>query len=194
MATSVRVHTANDFLGSLTALMNVIDDALAAAFRRELGDDFSMSRYLILRVIARTRSARVADLAAYLNVSTAAVSKRVERLVRDRLVERVAIERDRRARSLCLTGAGEALLARYEAIHEKAVREVFAKQSAETLACGAILLDHLSMDIMRPQSERSVCLRCGVHMRDTCLLRQVPAVVCRGRLRTMKLPGGEESP
>jgi hypothetical protein len=106
-------------------------------------------------------------------VSNAAASKAVDRLVRRGLVRRTEAAADRRAVELSLTPEGRTLLAQYEAATNQVLKDVFGSLPQDKLQETAAFLDDLSTRMVKEgRTREGICLRCGIHFRDRCLLRQ----------------------
>jgi len=179
-----RVQQVADFLASINILSNTVSELLVERFRDEFGSTLTMSQYKLLRMIRHTDAERISDVAVYLGVSTAAASKAVERLVRRDLMYRAHLAGDRRANSLQLTSQGRVLLSRYEGIHRRLLAEIFPDCRPQTFSQTTDLLDRLSIGILnKPGQAPELCLRCGVYLRDRCLLRSVPSRICHSHLR-----------
>lgn len=99
--------------------------------------DTTLPRFDVMAALDRHRDGlRMSDLSAKLRVSNGNVTGIVERLVQDGLVERAALEGDRRAFRVRLTAAGRARFAEMAADHEAWVDEAlsgFDPQEVETL-------------------------------------------------------------
>jgi DNA-binding MarR family transcriptional regulator len=88
-----------------TELWNAVDLALRAEH------EVSLAQYTPLEVIAATDGCRVRDLVSILHITVGGASKVVDRLETTGYVERHADPHDRRSAVLCVTAAGQRLLA-----------------------------------------------------------------------------------
>jgi DNA-binding MarR family transcriptional regulator len=95
-----------------------------------LGDDLSMPRARLLLAIAAGAAAdsstRMSDIALDVGVTARTITTMVDALEREGLVERLPDPRDRRAITLRLTAAGEALAPRVQAAMDEICRVVAA--------------------------------------------------------------------
>ena len=83
------------------------------------GHDTTLPRFDVLAMLDRTcEGLRMSELSAQLMVSNGNVTGIVERLVQDGLVERIAVEGDRRATRVRLTAQGRETFATMAAEHE----------------------------------------------------------------------------
>lgn len=163
----------NDFLGSVRILSTTIDEWMEEELKELTDSRVTPSQLKVLKLVARTNARRIGDVADFLAVSNAAASKAVDRLVRRGLLRRAEAESDRRAVELSLTPEGRTLLAQYEAATNQVLKEVFGNLPQDELKETANFLDGLSTQMVKEGKTRDgICLRCGIHFRDRCLLRQ----------------------
>jgi len=120
-----------------------------------LGDDLSMPRARLLLAIAAGAAAetstRMSDIALDVGVTARTITTMVDALERDGLVERLPDPLDRRAISLRLTDAGEALAPRVQVALDEICRAVVSPLSD---ADQATLHDLLTRLIERDGAER----------------------------------------
>jgi DNA-binding MarR family transcriptional regulator len=174
-----KVGTINDFLGSVRILSTTIDEWMSEELKEVTKDRVTPSQLKVLKLVARTNARRIGDVADFLAVSNAAASKAVDRLVRRGLVRRAEAAADRRAVELSLTTEGRTLLAQYEAATNQVLKELFGHLPQDELKTAADFLDQLSMRMVEGGHTREgICLRCGIHFRDRCLLRQTVGRNC----------------
>jgi DNA-binding MarR family transcriptional regulator len=167
------VGLVNDFLGSVRILSTTIDEWMEQELREVTDDRVTTSQLKVLKLVARTNARRIGDVADFLAVSNAAASKAVDRLVRRGLIRRTEAASDRRAVELSLTPEGRTLLAQYEAATTQVLKDLFGSLDQSLLKETADFLDHLSTEVVRTGRVRDgICLRCGIHFRDRCILRQ----------------------
>jgi DNA-binding MarR family transcriptional regulator len=174
-----QVEFIDDFLGSVHVFSSAVNHLLEGQIRSLTGPPLRFSQLKLLHLIALTDGHSIGEVAAFLGVSTAAASKAVDHLVRDHLVQRVEAAGDRRAVELSLTDAGRQLLTAYDRATHQLLHVIFDRIPPERLRESARLLDGLSVGIV-DNDDRSdeVCFRCGMHFRQTCLLRKAPGRRC----------------
>ena len=182
-----RADILNDFLASTQIFSTAMTELMGEQVRSVLGKHFTLSQLKLLKMIVRTNTGTISEVAAFLSVSNAAASKAVDRLVRRGLIQRKEKENDRRAIELSLSDEGKRTLARYEEILYKTLDGLFQKFSPEELESAGNLLDRLSADLVdvgaRPDE---LCFRCGIYFREKCLLRNAKKRVCYYHLRESK--------
>ena len=170
---AIDVGLVNDFLGSVRILSTTIDEWMEEELREVTDDRVTTSQLKVLKLVARTNARRIGDVADFLAVSNAAASKAVDRLVKRGLIRRTEAAADRRAVELSLTVEGRSLLAQYEAATSRVLKDLFGNLDQEKLKGTAEFLDHLSTEVVKTGRVREgICLRCGIHFRDRCILRQ----------------------
>ena len=115
---------------------------LMAGFSREIG--MPASRLAVLRILAITDGgAGIMDLARSLGINAAAVTRQVQDLERDRLIQRRSDPKDGRRTRLRLSPKGQRL---FEEIHERShvlERSLSAAISADEMAAAAAVLAKL---------------------------------------------------
>ena len=102
-----------------------IEKELRERFRSEL--DSTLPRFDVMSALDRSPAGlKMHELSSALRVSNGNVTGIVDRLVDSGLVERKAVEGDRRAQRILLTPLGEATFAEHAATHETWVDELLA--------------------------------------------------------------------
>ena len=179
MAEGNKVGLINDFLGSVRILSTTIDEWMETELKEISDGRVTPSQMKVLKLVARTNARRIGDVADFLAVSNAAASKAVDRLVRRGLLRRTESAADRRAVELSLTPEGRTLLAQFEAATNHILKDLFGDLNPETLQTTASYLDQLSTEVVKTGRVRNgICLRCGIHFRDHCILRQTVGQAC----------------
>lgn len=89
--------------------------------------DTTLPRFDVMAALERSEEGlRMSQLSQALMVSNGNVTGIIDRLVKDGLVERIAIEGDRRSTKVRLTGDGKTFFGKLAASHEARVDELFA--------------------------------------------------------------------
>ena len=104
----------------------------------------TLSRLMVLRLLARKGSSTVRDVAAFLGVSVADASGIIDKLVSRKLLRRVESKSDRRIREVSLTPTAHQLLAEYEKARKSLLAETFRNCSSEELRHASELLDRVA--------------------------------------------------
>jgi MarR family transcriptional regulator, 2-MHQ and catechol-resistance regulon repressor len=111
----------------------------------------SGSQWGILRALQRAgaegqTALRVTELGQRLLIRPASVSGALDRLERQGLVERTASKEDRRVRRVCLTGAGDELVARVLKGHGEQIESLFTGLTSKELNDLTATLQRLERD------------------------------------------------
>ncbi len=194
MTTVERSSVINDFLASMHIFSSAIEELMRSQLQEELGGELTLPQLKLLKLIARTQTQRISEIAIFLGVSAAAASKAVDRLARRGLVERIESKDDRRATGLSLTVKGTFLLKRYEDVQSHVLEGLFRQFMQEDFVETAELLDQLSADLVQGETASGeFCFRCGIYFRDKCLLRNQHDRTCYCNLRKREKNGGNGS-
>lgn len=168
----------HELLGSAQIFSAAVNGLLEAQVERA-GLELALSQVRMLALIGRLPTCGVGDLAAYMDVSSAAISRAVDRLVRRRLVDRTATGTDRRAVDLVLTEEGRDVVARFQAAIRDALGELTDSLEPDRVHEAISLLDQLSLVMVQRYADvDESCFRCGMHFREKCVLRRVVGRHC----------------
>jgi DNA-binding MarR family transcriptional regulator len=169
-----KADMANEFLGSAQIFALAMSQVIEEELWREAADNqLAVSQLRLLRLINLPGGHTISEVAAFLGVSKAAASKAVDKLARRMLLRRSEGEKDRRAIFLTLTGAGIRLLEAYTLATRRKLAGIFGQFSRDELELVVSLMNRLSAQIVNHSSRpEELCLQCGIHHRETCLLRQ----------------------
>lgn len=135
MAIRFRVTEATETYGLVRSTCTQIHDLLAHEMEDETGLPFE--RYSVLLMLARAddEALRPCDLADVLPITASGVTRLVDRLVRDGLVERRACAADGRGTVVALTAHGEAVFRRAGRVHLRGIdQHVGANLTSEEMA------------------------------------------------------------
>jgi DNA-binding MarR family transcriptional regulator len=167
----------DELLGSAQVFSAAVTGLLEAQIQAA-GLDLALSQIRMLALIERLPTCGIGDLADYMGVSNAAVSRAVERLVRRGLVDRAPGE-DRRAVDLEVTPDGRTTVQRYQAAVRVALDQLTDHLEADGVHDAIALLDRLSLIMVQRYAEvDEACFRCGMHFREKCVLRRVVGRRC----------------
>ena len=176
-------RTLMDLLGSAhvfaSALTNVLERKLIGQLSEGL---LTPTQIKVLQLISRTETHCIGDVAVFLDVSDAAASKTVEKLVRGGWVRRIEAKPDRRATDLFLTSSGKKLLKAYDAARLRSISAICRDMRSTEILELSKRLDVLSARIVKHvvRSE-DICLQCGIHLRERCVIREESGDVCAYR-------------
>jgi DNA-binding MarR family transcriptional regulator len=175
-----RVAAVNNFCASALVFSTAMTDLIERRIRDSLGDNFTLPQLRLLAMVDKTDVQYVTEVAEFLDVSNAAASKAVDRLVRRGVIERRESDRDRRAIRLIMTEEGRRVIESFEAVQHAVFGELFPDVPTENLGEVGGLLDRLSVELVAIMGDADgACLRCGIYFRDKCLLRDTYDRDCR---------------
>jgi len=140
----------------------------------------ALSQFRLLLLIDRpSKRFMVSDVAEIMGVTAAAASRSTDRLVQRGLIKREVSPDDRRAVQLSLTEEGEEFLNRVREVSDRHLGEALGDYDDDRLEELSSLLDELAVRLLNLDAARSQkCLRCGVHFREGCIMRQVLGRSC----------------
>ncbi len=96
-AGALTAELSNEFLSSARVFAWSVREVIERTVLREVsGDRLTFSQFKLLYLVAHTDVLSIGDAAAFLGVTCGAVSRTVDKLVRRRLLRRVAPQEDRR--------------------------------------------------------------------------------------------------
>ncbi|MFA6142815.1 MAG: MarR family transcriptional regulator [Candidatus Omnitrophota bacterium] len=126
------VHSISEFADKVSALMQVISKEF---FKRQSGDFYKMKitmpQFVVLDVLNKGGVSRMSDLAHTLNVTTAAITGIVDRLVRGGYILRVNDPGDRRIVKVKLTAKGTAIAQKIVDHRKNMMKDMFGVISQE---------------------------------------------------------------
>ncbi len=166
-------------MGASHVFCSTVNELLERTLQESSDEQLAMSQVKLLLLISRPgQRFKVTDVADFLGVTNAAASRAIDRLVQRGLVDRTVSPDDRRAVDLALTPSAEALLARFTDVRNRELLRLLGSHPPEKLERAASLLDELSILMLEPDGTDERCLRCGIHFRADCVLRDVAGREC----------------
>jgi DNA-binding MarR family transcriptional regulator len=170
---------------NLRILSQVLCEICQRSTLREASEDtISRNQFTVLKILDTTGSLPFGEFARILGISSAAVSKIIDRLEQLDLVERQAFPGDRRSQTAVLLPAAHQVLARHEEIASKKQEKLmdhFSDPEKEHL------LDYMrriiKYTIAEEQDTDMVCFQCGGKCGDECVINE-----CEGACTLQKYP------
>jgi DNA-binding MarR family transcriptional regulator len=162
-------------MGASHIFCTTVNELLERALAEASSEQLVLSQVKLLLLVGRPgQRFKVTDVADFLGVTNAAASRAIDRLVQRGLVDRTVSKEDRRAVDLNLTPESEALLEKFEEVRNRELLKVLGDFPADDLRAAVTLLDSLSVRLAGLETEdQKSCLRCGVHFREGCVMRDV---------------------
>ena len=170
-----QIERIQQVMGASHLFCTTVNELLERTLDEASEEQLVLSQVKLLLLIARPgQRFKVTDVADFLGVTNAAASRAIDRLVQRGLIDRSVSAEDRRAVDLSLTPASRELLDRFTEIRNRELMEVLGDFPIEKLDAAAELLDELSVRLARLEDHHEErCLRCGIHFRNGCVMRDV---------------------
>jgi DNA-binding MarR family transcriptional regulator len=177
-----RVALIQQVMGASHLFFSTVNDVLERALQEVSDEQVSMSQVKLLLLIARPdKRFKVRDVAEFLGITNAAASRSIDRLVLRGLVDRTVTPEDRRAVELTLTPRAEAMLSRFTELRDRELLRLLGEHPLDRLEQTTQMLDELSVRLLGDEGDADErCLRCGIHFREECVLRDVEGRECVG--------------
>lgn len=170
----ISAELSNEFLSSARVFAWSVREVIERTILREVaGDGLTFSQLKLLYLVAHTDLLNIGDAATFLGVTCGAASKAVDKLVRRRLLRRVAPQEDRRSFRLSLTETSRRLMEAYETARNHRTLMALRQFAPEELRRTSELLDRLAGAIVSGGAEPdAVCMQCEIYFRDRCRFAQ----------------------
>jgi len=189
------VELVRNFLASARVFARSVREVVEEELVGEMaGKQVSFAQLRLLFLIAHTEAPSIGDVGVFLRISKAGASKIVEQLVRQRLIDRVEIEGNRRTRKLFLTDAGRQLMRDYELARDRWTAKILGEYSDEEMGHTAETLDQLSATIAKnSKTFREPCLLCETYYRESCRFQEFCGCSCYYQSRKSDNQGATSS-
>lgn len=186
-----QIRRIQDVMGASHVFCTTVSELLERSLEESSPQQLVLSQVKLMLLISQPeQQLKVTDVADFLGVTNAAASRAIDRLVQRGLLARTVSKEDRRAVDLSLTEEGEALLASFKSVRDRELIRVLGDFPMEKLEAATQLLDELSVRLAELESEpEERCLRCGIHFRSGCVMRDVLGREC---IVSRQLYGSEE--
>jgi DNA-binding MarR family transcriptional regulator len=170
MAEAITADLSNEFLSSARVFAWSVREVIERTVLREIaGDKLSFSQLKLLYLVAHTDVLNIGDAAAFLGVTCGAASKAVDKLVRRRLLRRIAPAEDRRSFRLSLTETSRKLMEAYQAARDYRAKKALSQFPPDELRRTSELLDRLAGAIVSGSAAPdAVCMQCEIYFRERC--------------------------
>ena len=180
MGEQVKIDYIQQVMGASHLFCTTVNELLERTLDEASEEQLVLSQVKLLLLIAgRDQGLKVTDVAEFLGVTNAAASRAIDRLVQRGLVDRSVSPRDRRAVELSLTPASRELLDAFREARNRELMRVFRDYPQDKLEQTAELLDELSVRLAELEiNPEERCLRCGIHFRKGCVMRDVLGREC----------------
>ncbi|HVN05268.1 MAG TPA: MarR family winged helix-turn-helix transcriptional regulator [Bryobacteraceae bacterium] len=169
-AQTITADFSNEFLSSARVFTSSVMEVIERTVLREVaGDKLSFSQLKLLYLVAHTDVLNIGDAAAFLGVTCGAASKSVDKLVRRRLLRRIAPAEDRRSFRLSLTETSRKLMETYQTARDYRAALALQQFPVDELRRTSDLLDRLAGAIVSGSTDpNAVCMKCEIYFRERC--------------------------
>lgn len=170
MTEAITADLSHEFLSSARVFAWSVREVIERTVLREVaGDKLTFSQLKLLYLVAHTDALNIGDAAAFLGVTCGAASKSVDKLVRRRLLRRIAPAEDRRSFRLSLTETSRKLMEAYEAARDHRTKLALQQFAPDELRRTAELLDRLAGAIVSGGANPdATCMQCEIYFREQC--------------------------
>jgi len=138
--------------------------------------NLTRNQFTILRILSTDGDFQISDLARLLDISSAAVSKNIDRLEHVGLAARQAKPEDRRSLEIILLEDGLAILREFDRIlgeKQKHLMDQFSRREKEDLL--NLVKRVIIFTLAEEQDTEVICLQCGGNCGDSCVIES-----CKG--------------
>ena len=170
LSAAITADFSNEFLSSARVFAWSVREVIERTVLREVaGDSLTFSQLKLLYLVAHTDVLTIGDAAAFLGVTCGAAGKAVDKLVRRRLLRRIAPQEDRRSFRLSLTETSRKLMDAYQTARDYRTKMVLGQFAPEELRRTSELLDRLAGAIVSSSSNPdAACMQCEIYFREHC--------------------------
>ncbi len=169
-----------EVMGASHVFCSTVSGLLERSLAESSSQQLALSQVKLMLLIGQPgQQLKVTDVAEFLGVTNAAASRAIDRLVQRGLLDRTVSKEDRRAVDLSLTAEGETLLEEFRRVRNRELLRVLGDVEEDKLRAVTALLDELSVRLAELESDpEERCLRCGIHFRRGCVMRDVLGREC----------------
>lgn len=131
--------------------------------------DLSTNQFIILKILAKTGTRSVSDLANALNITNAAASKNIDYLVKQKLIKRKVVSDDRRKVDVSILKHGKKIVDGYNRKCEEKIQSVISHYSKEDQILFNKMIDKFIYCCVEEENNLSIfCLQCGGKYEGNC--------------------------
>lgn len=181
-APASRVELIQELMGASHIFCSAVSELLERTLEEAGHGELAMSQVKLLLLVARPdQRFKVSDVAAFLGVTNAAASRSIDRLVQRGLIDRRLSKEDRRAVDLDVTEEGQRVLDTFAQVRSKELTRLLGDHPETRIQQAIELLDELSvllLDLDPEKARNERCLRCGIHLRKRCVVKDVLGREC----------------
>lgn len=177
-----RVALIQELMGASHIFCSAVGELLERTLEEAGHGELAMSQVKLLLLVSRPNQRfKVSDVAAFLDVTNAAASRAIDRLVQRGLIDRRLSKEDRRAVELDVTDEGRRVLDTFAEVRNRELVGLLGDHPEKRIERAISLLDELSvllLDLDPDKAQNDRCLRCGIHLRKHCVVKDVLGREC----------------
>lgn len=133
----------------------------------------SKTQFTILKILRTSGSFKGSELAEILDISRAAVSKNIDKLVKLNLVNRKIIETDRRTMQISIRKSGEKFIDAYEDLrYQKQSKALSSFNKNEKKQLAHLLHKYVQQCLKQQDTLDLICLQCNDSMKERCIVQE----------------------
>jgi len=137
-------YTMNEFADQMGQVFPVLIKEFARRQSNELyKGKITLTQYLVLDFLGKNADSKMTDMARFMDVTTAAMTGIVERLVRDRYALRTSDSKDRRLIKIKLTSRGQEVVRKVNQQRRQMIMDIFGRISQEEREGYLSILEHI---------------------------------------------------
>jgi len=155
-------------------LSQIIQDVCDVDDIKSVAPFLTKAQFQILKILSVTGTKTVSDIAALFNVSRPAISKTVDKLVKQHLVLRTEQETDRRSAMLSLTTLGERLIINYNGNRSRRLETMEKNFTENEMQLFEDFIErYINSCIDFQDGLDLVCMQCNGNFSDKCSFREL---------------------
>lgn len=155
-------------------LSQIVNELFENTFLKDqCPDHLTKTQFSTLKILAAAGTHAVSEIADILHISRPAASKNVEKLVRQKLVNRIFEEEDRRTAQVSLTLAGQTLVNAYDQMSLKKQDEALSRFSENERKQFSDLLGKYVRNCLNNESNvEAICMHCKGKLGEQCTISE----------------------
>lgn len=168
-------------------LSQIVQDVSEASDIEKVAPFLTRSQFQVLKVLSAGAEKTSSQLADIFNISRPAISKTIDKLVKNLLVNRVDSESDRRSALLSLTLLGEKLIASYNHQRFRRLEEIQREFSNEEIVIFEKLVNrYINTLVAIDKNVDLICVQCEGQYQHVCSFKEF-SENCSFKVRTADL-------
>ncbi len=176
----------------LYLLSQIIQDVCDVDDIKSVAPFLTKAQFQILKILSAAGTKTVSEIATLFNVSRPAISRTVDKLVKQHLVLRTEQEADRRSAMLSLTRLGERMITNYNGNRSRRMEKVQENFTPEEMQQFETFIErYIGTCIEYQEGLDLVCMQCDGHFSEDCSFRDL-SESCYYKVRLTEKSSREE--